>query len=182
MQGDPLEQFVNRNRAAFDEELPEPDVWSGISQQLDAQQQRRRSWWQVARIAASVLLLLACGALLGGYFMYQRAQQPPSLEEIAPAYAEMEAEYQREIDQKYQQLASYQHSKVVEQDLKRLDEAVQDLKAELQHAPPGREEEIVSRLLQSYRAKVMLLERVLNRIQTKPTESEKPNIDEARSI
>jgi hypothetical protein len=183
MQGDSLEQYIRQNRQAFDEDLPQLKVWSNISQELDQQTgAKRASLWHKLKLAAAVVLLLACGALIGGYITHEQNQPAASLEEIAPEYAGLEAQYQREIQQKYQQLAGFQYAGVVEQDLERLDQTMKELKAELKEAPPGKEEAIVQSLLENYRAKVLVLERVLQRIQAANPEGEMTQEDEDRSI
>lgn len=165
MHRDQIEQFIHDNRDAFDSDVPELKVWGGIRQDLDRRQHRRLLLWRIAGVAAAVIGLLFCGAALGGYL----SPSPPSaivaIDDIGARYAAQEAAYQEEIQQKYQQLVSYQQAGVVRQDLMRLDATIAELREELQGAPPGKAEVIVKGLLENYRAKVYILERVLNRIQ-----------------
>ena len=182
MQRDHLEQFILSNRESCDEATPGLQVWGEINQALDRRQSRRLALWQVSRAAAAVVILLACGALIGVYLFGNPEHQVASLERIAPEYAEAEQYYKQQIHQKYQQLAAYQRDDIVEKDLARLDEVMEELRQELLVAPKGKEEEIVEDLIQSYQAKVAILERVLGRLQETNPEFNKPAEDEETSI
>jgi hypothetical protein len=102
---------------------------------------------------------------LGGYLNSPTPHSIVALEDVGAQYAAQEAAYQEEIQQKYQQLVSYEQAGAVQQDLKHLDATIAELRKELQAAPPGKAEDIVKDLLENYQAKVYILERVLNRIQ-----------------
>ncbi|MCB0586881.1 MAG: hypothetical protein KDD06_16360 [Phaeodactylibacter sp.] len=182
MQRDYIEQFILDNRESFDSSVPGLKAWGEISHELDRRQSRRMTFWKVSRAAAAVVLLLACGAILGVYLSGSQMQQAAQLEEIAPEYAEAEEYYKSQIDQKYQQLAAYHRDDFVEKDLARLDKVMQELREELLVAPKGKEEEIVKNLIQSYQAKVAILERVLDRLQEANPEMVKPAENEETSI
>lgn len=174
MQRDHLEQFILDKREFFDSATPGLQVWGEISQELDRRRYRRLILWKAGRAAAAVVALLACGALIGVYLFGNQIRQAAALEKVAPEYAEVEEYYQQQIRQKYQQLAAYQREASVEKDLARLDEVMQELREELLVAPKGKEEQIVENLIQSYQAKVAILERVLERLQSTDPEMEKP--------
>ncbi|MCB0582304.1 MAG: hypothetical protein KDD10_23700 [Phaeodactylibacter sp.] len=182
MQRDYIEQFILEQREAFDGPSPGLRVWGEISHELDRRQSRRLTLWKAGRAAAVVVVLLACGALLGVYLFGNRLQPAASLERVAPEYAKAEEYYQQQIHQKYQQLAAYQRDNLVDKDLARLDEVMQELRQELLIAPKGKEEEIVEDLLRSYQAKVSILERVLDRLQDAAPEAENPEGHEETSI
>ena len=182
MQRDYLEQFILDEREAFDGSTPGLQVWGEISQELDRRQSRRLILWKASRAVAAAIILLACGALIGVYLFGNQMQQYASLEKIAPEYAEAEAYYQKQIHQKHQQLAAYQRDDIVEKDLAQLDEVMQELRGELLVAPKGKEAEIVENLIQSYQAKVAILERVLDRLQEANPEITKPAGNEETSI
>ncbi|KGE89422.1 MAG: hypothetical protein ACE362_18240 [Phaeodactylibacter xiamenensis] len=165
MHRDQFEQFIHDNRDAFDSDVPELKVWGCIRQDLDRRKHRRLLLWRVAGIAAAVIGLLFCGVALGGYLNSPTPHSIVALEDVGAQYAAQEAAYQEEIQQKYQQLVSYEQAGAVQQDLKHLDATIAELRKELQAAPPGKAEDIVKDLLENYQAKVYILERVLNRIQ-----------------
>lgn len=165
MQRDKFEQFIHDNRDAFDSDVPELKAWGGIRQELDHRKHRRLLLWRVVGVAAAVIGLLFCGAALGGYLISPPPPAIVALNDAGAQYAAQEAAYQEEIQQKYQQLVSYEQAGAVQQDLQRLDATIAELRKELHDAPSGKAEEIMQHLLQNYQAKVYILERVLSRIQ-----------------
>lgn len=171
MQLDYLEQFILQRKEAFEEGSPPPQLWGEINQKLDERKNRRQFWLRAGKIAATVCLLLCCGALLGSYITRHRMNRLSVLEKIAPEYAALEKKYQQQIDQKYQLLSSYRPGSAVEADLAQLDAVMEELRQELLIAPKGQEERIVESLLNNYRAKVAILERVLERINATETET-----------
>ncbi len=182
MQRDYLEQFILDQRGFFDKATPGLQVWGEVSQELDRRRSRRLLIWKVSQAAAVVLVLLASGALLGVYLFSNQLQQATVLQKIAPEYAQAEEYYQQQIRQKYQELAVYQRDASVEKDLAQLDEVMEALRQELLIAPKGKEEKIVESLIQSYQAKVTILERVLERLQLTDPEIGKQAENEEVSI
>lgn len=163
---DNLEQFINNNRADFDDAVPSLKAWAEIDKVISSQKSKVITLRKVLAIAASVLILLVAGASLGAFISNgSNDDLAAQLSEIAPDFVEAEQYYQQKIDRKYQQLASYSHDQTIEEDLSQLDELMNELKAELIVAPKGKEEEIVESLIESYQTKISILERVLDRIQ-----------------
>jgi vacuolar-type H+-ATPase subunit I/STV1 len=179
MQPDQLEQFILGQRDEFDGAVPGLKVWGEISKELDRRKKRRLNIWRVCGAAAAVVFLLTCGALIGEHYTEQQYAKA-SLEQVAPQYAELEKKYQQEINQKYQQLVSYKHAGLVEHDLAQLDEVMAELKEELLVAPRGKELEIAESLLKSYKAKVEILQIVLDRLQTTNPDAQKQELDEEK--
>lgn len=182
MHRDNLEKFVVENREAFDREIPSLKVWAEIDKGLREQRSRRLPLWRSLSVAAAVLILLITGAAAGHYLGGAGADKATiAIEDIAPEYVEMAQYYERQIDNKVQQLAGYRQGESVLEDFEQLDNQMEELKEELLRAPKGREEQIVENLIRSYQTKVQILERVLERIQT--TSQEKINTsDEEVSI
>ncbi len=169
---DALEQFVVDNREAFDTEIPSFQIWVEVDKALHPQEKQRTlkiaPIWRVISIAASVLLLLSVGAATGIYFTKTQAVESrtvASLSDISPEYAEMVRYYNEQIDQKVQQVSMQIDDESVLKDLEAIDQTMKALESELQKAPKGAEEQIISNLIRSYQIKVEILERVLNRIQ-----------------
>lgn len=177
---DNLEQFINNNRADFDDAVPSLKAWAEIDKVISSQKSKVITLRKVLAIAASVLILLVAGASLGAFISNgSNDDLAAQLSEIAPDFVEAEQYYQQKIDRKYQQLASYSHDQTIEEDLSQLDELMNELKAELIVAPKGKEEEIVESLIESYQTKISILERVLDRIQlTHPQQNSKTKDNE----
>jgi hypothetical protein len=179
MQRDNLEKFISSNREAFDKAIPNLKVWAEIDKALSRKGARRRTLWQNLRIAAAVLLLLFTGGIVGNYLAGTSfGDASVSLRDIDPEYAEMAQYYEKQIDDKVKQLASYEQGQVVLEDFEQLDKTMEELKEDLLRAPKGKEEQIIENLIRSYQTKVQILERVLERIQSTDPQILKPEDNE----
>lgn len=173
MQKNDLEQFIQDNRDAFDDARPSLKLWAEIEKELDGEAagasnihplRSRRPWYQ---IAASVIILLTVGAL-GGSYLTQQNTQPTAqelIEQVAPEFGEMETYYNQRIQENYARLTTYTQDPEIDADLAQVDQAMAELRTELEQAPPGREQEIVQQLIESYRLKLDILERILEHIE-----------------
>lgn len=170
---DQLEQFIQVHRQEFDDAYPPLKLWTEIERELDQEVKPVHKRPAVVRhmhrwaVAASVLVLMALAGL-GGHYLGQRTAEPTAqdiLAQIAPDFAEAEVYYNQEIKERYAQLAGYTHDPQLDADLAQIDIAMEELRAELSKAPPGREEQLVHELIASYRLKLQILERVLQSLE-----------------
>jgi len=168
MQQDSLEKFIQDNRESFDDAYPSLRSWAVIEQSMTEQKVKQLTSRRLLKIAAAVLLIFTSGGLIGSYIT-QTQQQPENvlaniLPDISPELVALEQHYLDEIKKKSAQLASFPQDQEVENDLQFLDDAMEELRLELEVAPRGAEEQIVTNLIRSYQIKVKILERVLERI------------------
>jgi hypothetical protein len=163
-----LEQFIHNNREAFDTEIPDLRVWAALDRQLNVQTAPKEakmvsllSWLPKMRIAASIALLVATGISIGFYLKSNSAA--PSLADVSPEHAEMEQFYQKEIEKKERLLVQVanQEAPAVKQDLQAIDQVMVELREELMNAPRGSRAHIIKNMIESYKNKVDILERVL---------------------
>jgi acetyl-CoA carboxylase carboxyltransferase component len=180
---DKLEQFITQNRDTFDDAVPSLKVWAEIDKELDQQkgQARRVFLWRSLRAAAAVVALLLIGGYGGMYYQQQVASTEITLSDIAPEYAEMEEYYTTQVNLRMQQLADYRHTDAVEPDLQQLDEVLQELQQELKNAPVGGEEQVINAMINNYKTRLDILERVLEKIQS-TNQNLKTETDEVVSI
>ena len=183
---DNLEKFIHENRAEFDREIPSLKVWAAIDkaispEEVDKPTAKPRRLWRHAWIAASIAFLLATGAFIGLQMGTDPQSEIASLSDYSSEYAEMEVYYQTQIQKKVAQLARYDDITVGE-DLKQVDEFMQELKQELQEAPKGNEEKIINAMIDNYQTKINILERVLERIQSTNQENLKSEENETIDI
>ncbi len=101
MTHDPLEEFVKKNRQAFDVLQPPDEAWDHIARQLS--ERDNKQVWYIWRIAA-VFFFLATVALLMARFW-----QPAGESEVAlnPEIQEAEQYYCSQISSQQQLLTSY---------------------------------------------------------------------------
>lgn len=179
-----LENFIQDNRKEFDSELPSPNIWANIESALDnkkekivdiAPKTKRRFMWPSIAAAAVVLVLLSVGIKS---FVPNAATSV-----INDELAQTEAYYQQEVEKKYGQLAKYSYDNTIDLDLAQIDQFVNELKTELEHAPQGAEKEIISNLIKSYETKLSILEKVLHRLENNSFDKSENNTkDESISI
>lgn len=170
-----LETFIQKNREAFDTALPSGTAWENIHASLPKQKavlvqmDWRRS---MMRIAASLALVVAG---VGAGIWYERQDSIPSgmaMSEVSGEYAELEQYYQRGISAKQEKLATFTGNQPVEvgEDLEHLDKIMEELRRELADVPPGNREQVVRAMIENYRAKTAILQRVLERLEESNTE------------
>ena len=178
MKHDSLEQFIRDHRSEFDAEHPPLHIWAGIERQLGRQEKtehagRTAPVFSLSRLkmAAGIAALLVVGFMAGlGLARQQQSSVVAEIEQVNPDFRDAEKYYNEQIDSKIAQLASYNtEAAPVLEDLAQVDEIMEELKQELASAPAGAEEQIVSELINSYRTKLAILEKVLESISNKDT-------------
>ncbi len=174
-QQDRLEKFIKDNRTDFDRQMPSFELWHKIETEIQGgatgkkltSATSRRFGPRFFRVAASIaILIMAAG--WGGYYLGQPSAAETSQEllvEIAPDFPELEQYYTEEIQEKYSRLVSLSYDATLEKDLDQVDQAMEELREELTHAPRENAAAIVSQMIQNYQIKVQILERVLERLE-----------------
>ena len=176
-----VEAFIEDNKADFDTEIPNLKIWAQIDKTINRTAERRhilRVW--LLRSAAAIALLII-GATAGVFMMGKRADTlvEKQLEQLAPNFQKTEKYYNQQVQAKLTQLASYENTDPsVLSDLKQIDMVQEELKAELENAPTSTREEIVRRVIDNYKIKIGILERVLEQI----GDSSKENLGKKQKI
>ncbi len=164
-----LETFIRKHRDAFDTHHPEPHVWYHIAQALPPAPPIRLHWMRSLRLAAAAVALLIAGIGIGLWYGAARSGSAAemALGDLSPEYAELENYLQREIQvrqERLSQLSTYRQASVLE-DLRQMDLAMTELQAELAQVPPANREAVVRAMIDNYRARIAILERVLQYLQ-----------------
>ncbi|MAT55109.1 MAG: hypothetical protein CMN32_11560 [Saprospirales bacterium] len=161
---DKLEKFIHENRQQFDSEVPDLSIWSNIQEKLDEKPAPRVRWIRRLRVAAAVLALLFAGGAMGVYWSSSQ-NNVTALADVSPEYAEMQQYYDQQIQSKLAQLASYNQADAVVTDIDELDEIYRELQEELKNTPAGNREQVVQAMIENYKAKIDILEQVLQKLQ-----------------
>ncbi len=161
---DRLEKFIHENRRQFDSDVPDLSIWANIREKLDEKPGARIRWVRRLRVAAAVLALLFAGGAMGVYWSSSQ-NNVTALADISPEYAEMQQYFDREIQAKMAQLATYNQADAVFTDIKELDEVYRELQEELKNAPEGNRKQVVQAMIGNYKAKIDILEQVLEKLQ-----------------
>ncbi len=169
-----VETFIEDNRADFDTEIPNLKIWAHIDKTINQPAERRlvlRGWF--FRAAAAAVLFVVGGTV--GFFINENRKEvvvEKEIEQIAPDFQKTEKFYNQQVQAKLTQLASYKNADPsVLTDLKQIDEVQEELKAELETAPSSTREAIVRQMIENYKIKIGILERVLENIEGNPADN-----------
>jgi len=173
---DDLEKFISDNRADFDDKSPPARVWDAVEGEMQPKA-KRVTFWRGFKVAAAVLLLLTTGAAMGIAFMNHQNASALASNSLTEEFLEVERYYQKEINVKVKKLASMKdYDSSVNEDLDQLDISINELKSEIADAPKGSEAEIISTMINNYKTKVELLERILDRMENNNRTTDDKNI------
>ncbi len=162
MNEDNLEKFIKSHRSQLDRLSPPLDLWSKIEQQLPEDRAATRSIdFRTLMIAASMLIIMGVGIIMGLSINQNVESRSGDMAEIQDA----EEFYTQRVSNKLHELKAMgvEHDDFRE-DLDQLDEVYIELKAELEGLPSGNSEIVLQALIQNYKAKILLLERIQARL------------------
>jgi hypothetical protein len=169
---DKLKQRVEESRQEWDlHESNFEGLWGNIETQLDKREGKQSKvhdgkFW--LKIAASMLLTLgASWAAMSSMNFYDKSQQVYSLGDISSELAETEYYYASQIDEKLQLIhdSDSEIDKLVMEDMSLLDSAYFELQQDLKDNADS--EEVINAMIQNYRIKLQVLEKVLEEIRIK---------------
>lgn len=164
-----LERFICENRAEMDTEVPDLNVWANLNASLPKPKAKiiRMPWQQYLRRIAAALALLITGLAAGIWYADANGSNAMALADVSPEYAELEQYYKHEIKTKKTQLASYSGSQSADvlQDIDQLDRIMEDLQRELAMVPEGNRQQVVRAMIENYKSKAAILERVLGHLE-----------------
>ena len=169
---DTLECFIRENREQLDISIPNEHLWRTIEKVIPNGARPTatvvRVHWQrnLMRIAASLALLIA-GIGIGAWYARQ-STGGMEMADVSSEYAELEQYYRSDIAVKQQKLASFTGNRPTEikVDLEQLDQMMQELRKELADVPAANREQVVRAMIENYKAKTAILQRVLEDLDT----------------
>lgn len=171
-----IEQYIRKNRSELDIEKPDEDyLWTGISQALNGTRKSKNKVLWRSMAAASVILFVSISAT---YFFTISKKQQLIFVNIDPTLANQEVQFINQIES---------YSKLIKQasvndkqmatgtsEIQYIDELIEHYSEDLKQKGPN--SKLINSLMDLYRKKLMLLERMLNEIE-KSKENEKRNIN-----
>ncbi len=160
---DRLEKYIKSHRDQFDDRNPDPALWDQIASKLPQKHDdsRRIAMWKWMSAAAVTLALVMCGVVAGMYMGNHRGSQNPVYAEFMQAQQYYNVEYNK----KKSELSQYAHDPVLEKDLQELDKMYDGLSKEFQTTSEPDKTELINAMIQIYKTRIELLERVLNKIE-----------------
>ena len=171
---DKLERFVTENRAGFDDAEPNPLLWLQLEKKLENRKQpvRLRRMMRITAVAASFVIVLAAGMLIG---LNLQDQTPEEMLSENPQFIELqEAEhyFQKQVDYKMTLINDPVVQQDVKQDLSQLDAVYNEMKSELLTSPNKDNGAIIQAMIENYRIRIDMLEKILEKIQKNSTNHE----------
>ncbi|MBL0743616.1 hypothetical protein [Chryseolinea lacunae] len=133
---DALEDFVRKNREAFDDKEPSEKVWKNIAVST-AVGKRTSVWNSVGLWRAAAVVFMA----LSGYLLWQqvRVQTKPAHTEVAANdFKDVEAFYTKQISEKVEMIDEFQKNEGLNgftQDFQQLEAMYMVLKEEMKTSP-----------------------------------------------
>lgn len=157
MNFDPIEEFVQKNREAFDSERPSLKVWAEIEKGLP-KASRSIAWLAYAASIAILIVGVVTGFMLAPvYYEYQALSEL----EKSGEYSELVAYFEEEVASQYTILANNPIHTEQQSALAELDQQLEDLKVDLVRAPKSTKAKVMESIIATYETKVHLLENVV---------------------
>lgn len=173
---DHLERFIIEHRSEFDDLRPPAKSWDAVSKGLLKHKPAKRialKWYALR--AAMIAGLLLVGVWVGMHFNGSANTQLAGITND-PEFREMQNYYDDQINTKLAKLTRYNEHQYVEQDLKGIDSAFNELKKELDDIPKGSEEMVMHAMIKNYQTKIEILERVLQELEHKNLKNQEDEI------
>ena len=166
---DNLEKYIRENRDQFDDKFPDPALWDHIASRLPQNRtdSRRIVMWKAVSIAAVALVLILSGVIAGIFMGQNRVQDNPEYVEFMQAQQYYNVVYNK----KKSELSRYAYDPEVDRDLNEMDKMYNDLSREYLNTDEPDKTELINAMIQVYKKRISLLERVLNRIEQNETQS-----------
>ncbi len=186
---DPLREFIQSHRSDFDTEIPDLKIWGALEADLPAVRQTAIKvafhWQKTLLRAAASIVLLATGVGAGiWYSNNSTSNQGMAMGDVSTEYQELEHYYQRGIASQQQELATFTGNQPQEvyEDLEQIDIAMNELRSELANVPAGNREQVVRAMIENYKAKTAILQRVLERLEQTKTDQNDHTHHDIKSI
>ncbi|MDH5597593.1 MAG: hypothetical protein OEY34_00630 [Cyclobacteriaceae bacterium] len=161
---DKLKDHINSNRKEFDIYKTDTDsLWNSISEELE-KREKKSPWLGYLARAASISLIVMVSIYL---FLSIRSNNDVSgyaLHDVSEEMAETEYFYTTLIEEKmsYIKASNADLDPLVFSDIAMLDSAYRDLKMDLKEGADN--EDVVMAMIENYRLKLAILERILDKI------------------
>jgi hypothetical protein len=165
---DKLRKRVREERQSWEQyDTDLEGLWNNIEDQLEKNVQKGPHFYKIwMKIAASIALIIGVGwgtlSILGG----RNEDQLYALKDISPELAETEYYYANRISEQLQLIntSSADVNGIIEEDLALLDEAYKELQQDLKDNADS--EEVINAMIENYRIKLQILEKVLEKVRT----------------
>lgn len=167
-----IEEFIRKNREAFDDAIPPQSVWQSIESNLPSPGGRLIELRLVYKVAAAVNVILGVGVLLGFYLGSQNQSSQTQVQ-----LAHMEQYYQEKLNARMQLLTDYQASDMVRGELASLETGYAKLTSET----PLDQDRYMLAVMRNFEARLALVEKVISHLEKYSNQGKKEK-DEIRDL
>lgn len=186
MKKDNLEKYISEHKGEFDQEKPTPMIWVNIEKHLDAAEKKgpvvrelkSPGIIRVMQVAAMFVVVMGVGLLIGLQINKgdENIYANPQLQE----FVEAEKHYSTEIDKMWTVVnaSNVEEKESIQEDLNALDAVYNELKTELLSNPKANKDYVVNAMINNYRAKIDILETVLQEFKEEKTNNQQINLDD----
>jgi len=157
-----IEEFIQKNRADFDSEIPDKSIWLSIEKELDNPPQGRIVRFSIMKLAAVLVTFLCVGILIGLQFVPKKQLDFAQHEEFKKMM-DIEHHYSQQVSYQLQKIDSPEAVNSVEADLKELDIIYQELKKELLNNDYANSQILIEAMIKNHKTKTDILERILSK-------------------
>jgi len=170
---DNLERYIIENRESFNDAEPNPFLWLEIEKKIPTKEPAKIiSFVKYFAVAASVVILLGLGVLIGLNVNSNDDNSLLASNEIYREYQEAEHYFQKEVSNKMNQLQGHEMEEDVQDDLNQLDAVYNEMKVELMNSTQKDNSVIINAMIDNYRIKIDMLEKILLNLNDKKTQNE----------
>ena len=157
---DDLEKFIDRNRSDFDNAFPSLKIWSDIENKLDQNMGNKNGKWRknfglwLGLISFVIVVITAAYIVIG-----KQKEQPKQM--LFAEVENLEHFYQLQTNKMIKSVSN-DFSILQNPDLQDIEKHITEIKQDLGELPTGSEEKALKALLESYRTKLMIIEKILD--------------------
>jgi hypothetical protein len=182
-----FDDFIMRNREAFDSQIPSDQLWDRIAAEVNVSQSGKRQLWfmHARRYAAVAVIFLSVS--IGLYMVFFSSTDGEDLQAsvMSKEINDVSYFYETEIERKREQVIALTAEtpaikEEIAMDFEALDIALVELKADLNDDVSN--SEVLTAMIQNYRLKLQILEQILEFVEPTSTDNNTENENDTFSL
>ncbi len=174
---DKLEEFIHKNRNAFNDAYPSLKIWSDIEKDLDRSEggYRKGSSW-IKNLLTGLVVIAVSAALVLFIILKPKASVEKNF--LFAELESMEHYYELEVGKMIKNVGN--DINILENpDLQEIEKSIAEIKEELGDIPEGSEELALKALFESYHTKLFIIERILENYEQYHSQTRNQNTERA---
>jgi hypothetical protein len=168
-----IEDFILKNRDEFDDSYPNLKIWSNIEKELD----KTSAFKTAIPLNFWIIAVLSIALAISIFWILKNSGSQVLNEDEVQFFAEIE-HMERYYDLESSKLlhsVGRDFTMIPDSDLSEIEKNISEIKAELKNIPEDRKELALKALLESYRTKLFILERIMEQYELMDLSKENNN-------